>query len=90
MKITIIREDGAVYKDGYSYCNLVLSSIPQDVHALQFDTSLNTGWIEFTEDSTGSKQVNQSISSLPSWANDSLEKWEAANTAEQLKAAENK
>jgi hypothetical protein len=76
MKLTIISEDGAVYKDGVSYSDLDLSIIPDDVHALQFNSVSNTGWIEFTN-----PIPNQEITELPAWANSCLIKWEEAESA---------
>jgi hypothetical protein len=81
MKITIIPSDSAVYKDGYSYSGLDLSSAPADVHALQFNDTTNKGWIEFKDDDFGEKPSNQPITTLPSWANDCLTKWDEAETA---------
>jgi len=76
MKITIIREDGAVYKDNYSYLDLDLSSVPIDVHALQFNTASNTGWIEFV-----SSIPNENITELPNWVESCLIKWDEAEAA---------
>jgi hypothetical protein len=76
MKITIIREDGAVYKDGYSYPDLDLSSVPHNVHALQFNDVSNTGWIEFTSDIP-----NEEITTLPTWAITAITKWNEAESA---------
>lgn len=81
MKITIIPIDGAVYKDGYSHSRLDLSSAPADVHALQFSTTSNAGWIEYKDDEFGNKPNNQPITELPSWANTCLTKWDEAETA---------
>lgn len=78
MKLTIVREDGAVYKDGYSFSDLDLSAIPTNVHALQFNGVVNKGWIEFADDDFGIKQQNELIESLPSWAVVALQKWEEA------------
>lgn len=83
MKITIILSDGAVYKDGYSYSGLDLSSAPADVHALQFNDATSKGWIEFKDDDFGNKPNNQPITELPSWANDCLTKWDEAKVAEE-------
>jgi len=84
MKITIIREDGAVYKDGTSYSGLDLTVIPSDVHAVQFNTISNKGWIEFTEDDSVNKQPNEVITSLPTWASEAITKWDDAKAAENL------
>lgn len=86
MKITIILIDGAVYKDGYSYSGLNLSSAPADVHALQFNNTTSKGWIEFKDDDFGNKPSNQPITELPNWANDCLTKWDEAKIAEEAVA----
>jgi len=72
MKVTIIKDDGAVYKDGVSYSDLVLNSIPNDVHALQWNN--NAGHIEYVNNY---KPVAD-ILELPDWANDCLFAWEKA------------
>lgn len=87
MKLTIIPVDGAVYKDGYSYSGLDLSSAPADVHALQFNDTTNKGWIEFKDDDFGNKPQNEIITELPSWANACVAKWDEAE-AERLAAEE--
>lgn len=80
MRITIIPIDGAVYKGEYSFTHLNLSFVPQDIHALQFNTANNNGWIEFKEDDFDNKKPNQPINELPDWANECLElfqeKWD--------------
>lgn len=81
MKITIIPSDGAVYKDGYSYLGLDLSFAPAEVHALQFNTISNAGWIEFKQDDFGEKPNNEKITTLPVWVNDCIAKWDEAETA---------
>jgi hypothetical protein len=83
MKLTIIREDGAVYKNGVSYFGLDLSSVPSNVHALQFNDTVNAGWIEFTQDDFGKKEANESITSLPSWAITAMTKWDEAKVIEE-------
>lgn len=81
MKLTIIKNDGAVYKDGLSYANLDLSQMPSDVHALQWDT--DKGHIEFVNN----VKANEEITDLPLWANDALEKWQIAYNFEQAEIA---
>lgn len=78
MKLTIIREDNAVYKDGVSYSNLDLSAVPADVHALQFNDVSNDGWVEFT-----SPIPNEEITALPVWAITAMAKWDEAKTIEE-------
>jgi len=77
MKLTIIKDDGAVYKDNVSYSNLSLSTIPSDVHALQWNN--NKGHIEFVDN----VKANEIITELPSWANDALTVWQTVYDAEQ-------
>lgn len=82
MKITVIPNDGAVYKDGVSFSDLDLSCAPEDVHALQwFDTK---GWIEFKLDEDFNKPGNQIITELPAWVDTALTKWDEAKAAEQV------
>ena len=83
MKLTIIRADGAVYKDGVSYSGLDLSAVPADVHALQFNDASNAGWIEFAQDDFGTKAANQTITTLPAWATTAMTKWDEAKVAEE-------
>lgn len=77
MKITIIPNDQAVYKDGVSYSSLMLNTVPADVHALQWDNT--AGWIEYKNNA----KPNETISALPQWANDALTVWQQAYDAEQ-------
>jgi len=81
MKLTIIKDDGAVYKDSVSYANLSLPTIPNNVHALQWNNS--TGHIEFVDNI----KANEAITELPSWANDALTAWQIAYDAEQAEVA---
>ena len=78
MKLTIIRADGSVYRNGTSFHNLNLSFIPENIHALQWDT--DRGWIEFSEDTEGNRQPNVKIDVLPEWATMAIESWNAANS----------
>jgi len=86
MKLTIIPIDGAVYKDGYSYSGLDLSTAPAEVHALQFNDVSGKGWIEFTENDEGAKAANEVITSLPDWATTASTKWDEAKTAQEQTA----
>tara|TARA_E500000318_G_scaffold17169_2_gene17398 strand:- start:3075 stop:3545 length:471 start_codon:yes stop_codon:yes gene_type:complete len=64
--------------DGISYLNLNASDlIPDNIHALQFSPSTNSGWIEFD----GSVD-NQSITSseIPAWANTMITRWNGEKT----------
>ena len=81
MKLTIIKDDGAVYKDNVSYSSLSLPTIPSDVHALQWNGT--TGWIEFVDN----LKPNETITELPSWANDALTAWQIAYDTHQAEIA---
>lgn len=81
MKLTIIVEDGAVYKDGVSYSNLNLFGIPADIHALQWEDTI--GWVEFKNNNNGTKPQNQTITELPIWANNAKTKWDEAKAIEE-------
>jgi hypothetical protein len=81
MKLTIIPSDKAVYKDNKSYSDLTLSGIPSDVHALQWNN--DAGWIEYKNHA----KPNESISSLPQWANDAVAVWQTTYDAEQAAIA---
>jgi len=74
MKVTIIKSDGAVYKDGAAYTNLNLPNIPSDVWALQFDGVVGQGHIEFD-----SNAPNEDITVLPAWAVECLAVWDEAD-----------
>jgi hypothetical protein len=81
MKLTIIKNDGAVYKNSVSYANLSLPTIPNDVHALQWNDDV--GHIEFVNN----VKANEVITELPSWANDALIAWQTAYDVEQAEIA---
>jgi hypothetical protein len=81
MKLTIIKNDGTVYKDSVSYADLSLPTIPSDIHALQWNDSV--GHIEFVNNI----KINEAITELPSWANDALIAWQTAYEAEQAEIA---
>jgi len=81
MKLTIIKNDGAVYKDGKSYADLSLPTIPSDIHALQWNN--DKGHVEFVDN----VKANEAITELPSWAADALTAWQTAYDAEQVEIA---
>jgi hypothetical protein len=81
MKLTIIREDNTVYKDGISYFGLNLETVPTNVHALQwYETE---GEIEFINNPDRTKPQNEFIAELPAWANDCVTKWNEAKATEE-------
>jgi hypothetical protein len=80
MKLTIIATDGCVYKDKVSYSELILNTVPSNIHALQFDTNKNVGWIEFVDNADGTKSANnKTIFELPSWGLDAIAEWDSAD-----------
>lgn len=82
MRLTIIRADGAVYKDSLPYTGLDLSNIPANVHALQwYETE---GEIEFNG---RPKPQNELISELPDWAITCVNKWDEAKIIENAEIA---
>lgn len=72
MRLTIIPSDGAVYKDGLCYSDLIWEGTPTNIHALQwFDTQ---GWIEYNDGTQ-----NENVTELPQWASNALVVWDIAN-----------
>ena len=82
MRVSIIKEDGTVVKDGVAYTDLDLSALPSEFHALQWDGS--SGDLE-TKDADGNP-VNTAITDLSpyQWCVDA---WQAAYDAEQAAIA---
>jgi hypothetical protein len=82
MRLTIIPEDGSVYKDNYSYSNLDLSFVPSNVHAFQwYDTY---GEIEFKREFVNgvfNHPSNKPVVALPDWAVQCVSKWDEADAA---------
>lgn len=78
MKISIIKSDKAVYKNNVAYLDLELTTIPQNVRALQFNDETGFGHIEFDDIDGQSLMPNETIQSLPSWAIDCLQAWDVA------------
>lgn len=74
MKLTIIPSDGAVYENGVCYSGLTWDGTPTDVHALQYDSDLLYGWIEFNDG-----KPNEDIFELPQWALNAEAAWTEAN-----------
>ena len=78
MKISILKEDGCVVKDGKSYVGLDLSALPSNFHALQWDTS--SGDLETKDENNN--PINTAITDLSpyQWCVDA---WQAAYDAEK-------
>jgi hypothetical protein len=82
MKVTIIPIDGAVYIDGASYSQLSWLDTPVNVHAIQWENS--EGWIEYNDGSP-----NETITSLPNWAELAIDAWNNANIKYQAESQKN-
>jgi hypothetical protein len=78
MKLTIIKDDGAVYKDGITYTGLTLDTIPSEVHALQWNT--NAGHIEYVNNS----KLLETILDIPEWGLNCIAAWDDAAEKERL------
>jgi hypothetical protein len=76
MKLTIIKDDNAVYLDGKSFSNLNLT-VPTNIHALQWNNDF--GHIEYVN----SEKPNETINELPEWTSNCLNAWQNAFDAEQ-------
>lgn len=83
MKLTIIVDDNAVYKDRVAFLPVDLSATPSNVHALQFDDATNTGHIEFKD------APNQEITELPDWAVTASNNYDTAVAAYEADQAAN-
>jgi hypothetical protein len=86
MKLTIIRLDNAVYKDGVCFTGINLNSVPTNIHALQWET--DAGWIEYENEAEFKKQPNLVITALPDWATEAVSAWEAAKQQAEQDAIE--
>jgi hypothetical protein len=75
MRLTIIPIDKVVYKDGVPYFNLNMPFIPENIHALQWYE--NVGEIEYKG------LINESINSLPEWADLAVAEWDKAKFDEE-------
>tara|TARA_R100000388_G_C7154478_1_gene116136 strand:+ start:155 stop:565 length:411 start_codon:yes stop_codon:yes gene_type:complete len=74
MKVTIIKPDGFVSKDGVGFSGLSLSSIPADTWAVHWDSSTSKGELEKTDLSV------EEITSFTPYES-ALTEWDAANTS---------
>jgi hypothetical protein len=74
-------DDNAVYKDKVSFAPIDLSSVPSNVHALQFDDVTNVGHIEYKD------SPNEEITALPDWAVTASQNYESAVAAYEAEQA---
>jgi len=83
MRLTIVKDDSTVIKDGVSIEGINLANLPNNFHALQWDDA--SGDLE-TKDAEG-KPANQIITDLTpyQWCVDA---WQNAFDAEQAAIAE--
>lgn len=83
MKLTIIKEDNSVGKDGKIFGPIDLSacSFPENFWALQWDGS--KGHIEYNSPMI----QNDEITELPAWTSACLDAWQSAYDEEQAEIA---
>ena len=62
MKISINNPDSMTVIDSLGYDDLDLSSVASNIHAIQFDTSTNTGHIEYNDGT-----ANEDITSITTY-----------------------
>lgn len=86
MRITVLNDDNALGLDGVFYSGLDFSTVPDNIHALQWNGT--KGEIEFYEDDEGEKMPNQKITELPSWVMELKPQWDAAEQRKLLKDKE--
>jgi len=85
MRISVVREDGAITIDGKGFGNLDLSFLPESIHAIQWYGT--HGEIEWYDVSTNLPVQNEQITSLP-YENQLLAAWQEALAEEQAREAE--
>ena len=72
-----------VYIDNQVYLNIRShTEVPEEIHALQWDASTNTGELEYTDN-----RDNEAVSSLPNWASNVVIRCEAQDKWEEAKQA---
>jgi hypothetical protein len=62
MKLTIVPSDGFISIDGRGFSHLDMSSVPENIHAVQWDGA--AGWIEYSITEDGAKPANTPINSI--------------------------
>ena len=72
MRVSILPKDGAVYIDGFSFSGLDLSSIPANVHAIQWYGEV--GQVEYKDPVTGLMTGHEDIGSLEAYQ-DAIDAW---------------
>lgn len=82
MRISVIKQDGLVGKDGLSFSNLDLSFLPSNIRAFQwYDTY---GEIEFERFVENGKLVipeNEFVTVEPSWFSSVIAAWDIGKQA---------
>lgn len=83
-KITIHKNDATVTVDGYATFSVDMSALANNIWAIQFDSSSNTGHIEYTDG------TNEDITSLTSDMQSLVDANNSAKTTEEaeIKAAQ--
>ena len=83
MRITVINDDNALGIDGVFYSELDFSTVPDNIHALQWNGV--KGEIEFYSDEDGEQPPNQKITDLPNWVMELKPQWDAKAELKRLK-----
>ena len=82
MKLTIIRDMGLVHVDGTGYDELDMSSVPVEIHAVQWNGT--EGEIEYVSNDV----PNEYITALPSWVDAPIAARQAKIDEEAIAEAE--
>lgn len=82
-RITVVVENGLVGLDNLFVFNVDVSSVPSNVHALQWDDT--KGELEFNTLEDGTKPVNEGLTELPSWVETCLVKRQEKMDADEAK-----
>ena len=54
-KITIVKSDNTVVVDGYGKSSVDMSGLPSNLWAVEFDSTANTGHIEYDDGTANEK-----------------------------------
>ena len=78
MRVSIIKDDGAVVKDGVAHIGLDLSALPANFHALQWYDSY--GDLEGKDENNNPTNTDITDFSPYQWC---IDKWQEAQDAEE-------
>jgi hypothetical protein len=84
MRISVIKEDAFIYKDGVGYGHLDLSFLPSNIRAFQWYGTF--GEIEFNVqliDGRVSTPANETVTTEPTWFANVLAAWDVGHADRQ-------